>query len=301
MEIYKNILESVNCNLCESEDKEIICKKGKGFPFVINTFCNKCSLIYLSLRWNQEYMKSYYKEKYSLDFVRDNDKEFFEKQEIKAKKRFEFLMKNLSFIENERALEVGSTCGNFLNKLSKLGFKVEGVQPSFRDIFLIKQNFNFKIYEGFFEDFKFEEKSYFLICFFHVLEHIYNPTAFLKELNRILIDDGFLYFEIPSILRNPGIKPKEDFFRIVHLYSFTPFSIKLILSKFGFEILNMDKNYNNIRALAKKNKAIKFSLPDKKEVLFIRKRIKRHLIFWNLIAFCNRNFVNVKKIIGKIL
>jgi 2-polyprenyl-3-methyl-5-hydroxy-6-metoxy-1,4-benzoquinol methylase len=52
--------------------------------------------------------------------------------------------------------------------------------------------------KGSIEQIKSNEK-FDLIILSHVLEHLLNPSVFLKKIKSILSDNGILYIEVPSL------------------------------------------------------------------------------------------------------
>ncbi|MBI3591549.1 MAG: class I SAM-dependent methyltransferase [Candidatus Melainabacteria bacterium] len=71
-----------------------------------------------------------------------------------------------------------------------------------------------KLIKGFAEDIPFEDKSvHFAICT-EVIEHVIDPTVVLKELKRIIKDDGLIVVSIPNEKLINRLKDVIDFFKI---------------------------------------------------------------------------------------
>lgn len=78
-------------------------------------------------------------------------------------------------------------------------------------------------------------QSFDLISLFHVLEHVLDPVAFLKEIKSKLKDNGLLVIDLPDYSRNPF-----DLFVADHCTHFTATTLCDILSRAGFELLTIE-------------------------------------------------------------
>ncbi len=109
-------------------------------------------------------------------------------------------IKNWNFIEikeNEKMLEVGFRDGYNLKYLKSLGIEIEGIEVNTIAI-KAAEELGCKVFE---EDIQkkthFEDKTFDVISACDVLEHCYEPEDALREMYRILKDDGRIVIEIP--------------------------------------------------------------------------------------------------------
>lgn len=100
------------------------------------------------------------------------------------------------------------------------------------------KNANF-FYDG--KKFPFENESFDSIISTQVLEHIFEPNEFLKEVNRVLKIDGNILFSLPLIC-DEHEKP-YDYGR------YTYFGVKYMLEKNGFEIVTARKSACGLKAI----------------------------------------------------
>lgn len=268
-------MEEINCIICGSLESQVLCLKGKFSESVRTVICEKCSFVYTNPRMSQEEVRYYYENKYN---------KFFKKEDLKSvenknEKRFNFLKENFDIKDNLNVLEIGCGKGYWLKYLKDKNFCVKGVEPNYEYYQYAKENFNLDIINCFIEDFNFGNEKYSLIIMFHLLEHIRNPENILCILRNHLQEEGILYIEVPNILRNPGFDWKENFFRSVHFYNFTFFTLELLLKKCGFSIIKKDPSYANLRVLAKAEDKIDFHYPSIEEVKYYIRKIKNHLFF----------------------
>ena len=72
-----------------------------------------------------------------------------------------------------------------------------------------------------------------LIVMIHVLEHFYDVNRAIVKCRDLLTDNGYLFIEVPNILK-PFRSLDHYFLRYVHPVNYSPYTIKLLLSRHGF-------------------------------------------------------------------
>jgi len=162
-----------------------------------------------------------------------------------------------------RILEVGTYFGIMGISLSRIGYKVyvidipefisnENLQKKFKSEGIDFYPVNLKNSE-----LPFVDKFFDLIVFCEVLEHLnFNPIPILKEFNRILKNNGYIYMSVPNILSFSNrinlllgrsiLDPVNDFFRQLqtndvmitdmHWRKYTTGEIKELFERLGFQI-----------------------------------------------------------------
>jgi len=98
----------------------------------------------------------------------------------------------------------------------------------------------------------------------HVLEHIYNPSHFITEIDRYVRHDGFMYIEIPDATRydKMGKTPILQEINIEHINFFSPYSLSKLMLQCGYTPVYIHKGsfalheneYQAIRAIFQKNR-----------------------------------------------
>lgn len=94
-------------------------------------------------------------------------------------------------------------------------------------------------YEG--KVFPFRDREFDSAVTNQVLEHIFNPDEFLKEINRVLKPNGKLLLTVPFVWDEH--EQPFDFAR------YSSFGLKALLNKNGFEVLDHKKSVNDYRVL----------------------------------------------------
>jgi len=238
----------VNCPLCD---------EGTNSPYrfeqrVVNeqivslglNQCKKCELQYISPRLNLDaisnlYNKEYHSKTVSGAYNVDQTVSIKEYQKFKS-----YLLKMLH--EAEHILDVGCGVGNMLKQIKDCKqFEGSGVEISHDAVERARKD-GFDVFEGNLLEAKLKEESFDGVILLYVLEHVSNPLEVLNEINRILKKKGFLFLAVPNyrylkiafdnvfsrlLLKNSSIHPEE------HLQNFTPVTIRKILQKAGFEII----------------------------------------------------------------
>jgi 2-polyprenyl-3-methyl-5-hydroxy-6-metoxy-1,4-benzoquinol methylase len=136
------------------------------------------------------------------------------------------------------ALDIGCGTGDFLNEMSKRGWKVKGIEPN--DVARNNAITNFGLDVG--EEaqlFKFDKDTFDVITMWHVLEHVYNLDKHFSQIKKILRRDGRLVIALPNA-DSMDAKIYKNFWAAYdvprHLHHFNQSSFKRLMGKYGFEI-----------------------------------------------------------------
>lgn len=166
--------------------------------------------------------------------------------ELRMKKSLENLLTWLSnyrriFIINQykkeaRILDLGCGTGDFIRQVRAENWQKYGVDPylSFKN-----NNSQVKYYKKNLFNCRFPNKFFDVITLWHVIEHVSSPKKLLKEINRVLKDNGLLIISTPN-LGGLGFKiAGQDWFHFNvphHRVLFSLKSLKKILTSAGFLI-----------------------------------------------------------------
>lgn len=140
--------------------------------------------------------------------------------------------------KKSRILEIGSGYGFFLKFMNQEGYNITGIEIS-----KIRRNYakriskvsvmNYDINEQVPEIGKFDT-----IVMFAVLEYISDPVNFLKNISKLLKNNGTLLIKIPNA-DDLSLKHHESyrnwFWQRAHANYFSPKVLKLVLKKAGFK------------------------------------------------------------------
>jgi len=168
----------------------------------------------------------------------DNKRSLFEKayhfvKQIALKNKLDLIN---SFQPNKgRILDIGAGTGDFLLTAQENGWQTIGVEPSPRAKGIaIKKGISFV------EDTKeLESHSFDTITMWHVLEHVPDLDAQIKELNRLLKQNGTLIVAVPNF-KSFDAKHYGVFWAAydvpIHFWHFSKKAIKLLFAKEGMKL-----------------------------------------------------------------
>lgn len=127
-----------------------------------------------------------------------------------------------------------------------------------------------------------------IVCSFFSLEHTSNPYDFLDNVNDALKNDGIFYFIVPYMYSENIF----DFMVVDHLQHFSETSVKFMLTKAGFEIIEQDLLSHKqaiiviARKKTKQNRNVK--LPKEESYYFFKRQcsIAAHWEKWRSQILC---------------
>ena len=243
-----------NCSACNSKDYTVLYKENFDFE-VLNDFafasrkipeymhyelaeCNHCSLLFASTAPDINFISESYVE---ADY--DSSTESIEAAET----YFKYFRKKLSNKNITNALDIGCGDGSFLHRLYKFGIKnIKGFEPSLKARDKANKDIIDCIIPEIFDAKTISEK-YDLISLFMIIEHVYNPAEFLKNIYDALENDGSIFIvchDRKSLLAKL-MGRKSPIFDIEHLQLFCPESVRNLLEKIGFKEINTFKIVNS--------------------------------------------------------
>lgn len=201
--------------------------------------CNNCDLFSLYPYLSSSEVKKYYPNDYFCFLPAIED----EKNTIKFIDRWWGLNKRINLINNitgqkGRVLDIGCATGILLNGLQKKGWECLGVEPQKEAATYARERFGLNIINGYLIDTNFPDDYFDVITVFDVLEHLYNPIVFIKEIKRILKTDGWLIGTLPnsSSWERKIFGPHWAGWEVPrHYRTFNPNNLQIFLTQFGFK------------------------------------------------------------------
>jgi len=202
----------VRCNLCGADDTSPWLEGSAGKVVI----CNKCGLIYVNPRPPIEWVQEIYDEDYSSYFI---------KRAPKKLRRARRILKGIHKLTRPpgRLLDIGCSAGFFIQASKEAGWDVDGVEPSLSATTYAFQTYGLKIFNGLLEQAAFPARSFDVITSFNAIEHDEDPLNHLREICRILKDDGLVLIWTPDASHPWARCHRKKYFmvdRIEHLYYF---------------------------------------------------------------------------------
>jgi 2-polyprenyl-3-methyl-5-hydroxy-6-metoxy-1,4-benzoquinol methylase len=249
--INQNIssFELASCNLCSSKEFRSYLEKD-NWKLVK---CRECGLIFLNPRPTWETIKRMYGPNQYNYLVGGKkyvnaEKEMVEKYLVTVKTIEKFKRKG-------KILEIGSATGYFLKAAKMRGWKVYGVEICKDGVEYAKREFKIGTSLGTLEEVNFPSNFFDVIVMYHTLEHLTDPLTVLKEVKRILKNDGLVNISVPNVSCWERIlqgKKWGTFELPSHLYCFSPLTLQKLLQKAGFKIIK-GKGGGEINVFLKKS------------------------------------------------
>lgn len=189
------------CPVCKSaEARGLVSRPASDFSStsvaahgVHYDFCERCGFIYNT----SDDLSGYYDSEYKKN-IRDKLQRHREFREMKARqlaRRWEKILP----ITGGRALDIGSFFGATPNLLQKLGWDVQGVEPSPTLVELCKELYGLELTRDYFRSDLFPAEHFDFVNITNVLEHVRSPFEMLSDAWLNLRPGGFLYLEVPCI------------------------------------------------------------------------------------------------------
>ena len=221
----------MKCNLCGSNQFDSL------YPNILK--CNNCGLVCLD--FIPEEIHKYYSENYFNEKLIASNASYLESEKLRKKDFSERLKEIEKYKTRGILLDVGCATGFFMEVADKSGWITHGVDISEYAISQVKYG---SAYVGQLKDMDFKCK-FDLVTMFDVIEHDSDPKGLLKEANKSLVKDGLLVITTPNIdsLCSKVFKERFHLLDKLHLFYFSPDTIKKMLEQTGFKVLKTTYPY----------------------------------------------------------
>ncbi len=187
-------LKNICCPICgSSKEKHYDLYKYESYSF---KKCQVCSLVMqnpqpvfkdISLRYDKEYF----------DYEIKNEESFLS---LMLMALSDICFNSLDFLDlPKRILDIGCATGKFLYEFKQKGWDAAGIEICKEAAEYGNRNRDVNIYNCTLEKALFAEKSFSVVHASHLIEHLNDPVSFLKEIYRILSDNGYLIIVTPNI------------------------------------------------------------------------------------------------------
>jgi 2-polyprenyl-3-methyl-5-hydroxy-6-metoxy-1,4-benzoquinol methylase len=247
-------MEYVACNLCGSVGNyAVLSEKGKFGLNIRNVICKKCGLVYQNPRptaetLQLEYTSSNYHARYK--GVKSPNSTRAKTEYYHCNYYVDFLSKYCDLSNCGTVLDVGCSTGGLLRRMTELGWKALGIEPSHNYAEFAKTVYGLEVIEGLLENTELPHSTFDVIITTHLLEHLYNPLDSLRQLHSSLKDNGLLLISTPNVLKPSGWY--YDLFHDVHLFLFSPNTLRMMLSIAGFSPVDYRCQNGQVDMIAKK-------------------------------------------------
>lgn len=209
--------------------------------------CKNCGVIHQRIESSIEEYFDWYRNDYLNSFYTHT----YQQDRKIAKSREEIYFGSNIGRKNKKILDFG--CGNraLVDELSERGHTVYGCD-------LYEGSYDKRIYSGLIEEIAFPTSWFDVVIANDVLEHIPDLLSTIKELSRIIADDGYLIIDHPEFLSDTG---KRHWKQKEHIWFISSKQLIRHLIKYGFSVVNSfsivpDKTILLLKKLPTKRKSI---------------------------------------------
>ena len=148
--------------------------------------------------------------------------------------------------------------GLFLKLAQDDGWQISGTELSPYASKFASRALGTEIYCGQLPQASFADNSFDVVTMWHVLEHLENPKDYLKEIHRVLKPDGLLVLAVPNVnnlvmqlvyrvIKRRSLKLFSVNDKEVHLYHFSPKTLRLYFDETGFDCLRLSPDYGIVQ------------------------------------------------------
>jgi 2-polyprenyl-3-methyl-5-hydroxy-6-metoxy-1,4-benzoquinol methylase len=246
-ELAVQVQETTACNLCGSQESEWVRTTQDQQYDLEGTFsivqCKNCQLVYVNPRPNEEDIRVYYPEQQQID-IRHLLQWAQQNPITRLGIRMILHRRSPPFVPGGKLLEIGCANGAYLTLMRNAGWNVYGIEIEAaaaryarEELSLNVRNDTADVALADFPDNHFEA-----VTMWHVLEHMYDPSAVLAEIYRVLKPGGVFMLEVPNVNSLPASWFGEVWFPLEiprHLYHFTPQTLTAMLTKGGFRLTKL--------------------------------------------------------------
>lgn len=241
-----NEVHTCVCDICGSNKVKLIYpKRGvaqKQYFITDNSYgehsqivkCADCDLIYCSPRDASEKLIERY-----TDFEDSN----YEKERIARSMTHSRVFKKVQVLQSTpgKLLDIGCATGTLLKVAKRSGWGATGIEPSAWASKMGKKKFGLNIIQGSLETHKFKSEEFDVVTCLDVIEHVSSPKMLLKEIHRILKENGILCLVTPDISSMLSRIMGENWWHIRpdHIYYFSKETLVLLLESQGFEVVKI--------------------------------------------------------------
>lgn len=229
------------CPICETGGRAIpYCLKDEAAYYR----CRACGLIFQHPLPARSSMITWANEEYTSGAYR----EYVEARPMKIR-HFEDRLADIGGrMKPGRLLDVGCSCGYFMEVAASRGFDVQGVEFSRSAIAAATPTLQPRIFEGTLEDMP-VNGLFDVVSVFDLIEHVHDPRLLLRQCSGLLRPGGTLVISTPDAghflrvvmqSRWPMLQPMQ------HLFLFSRQALATMLRTEGFVDVSVDTAYKTI-------------------------------------------------------
>lgn len=225
-------MPAIPCPVCGAPEFRVYSTRNRNRTVV----CRGCGLFYTNPVPGAEELRARVagSDLYTEDQLRKVD--FF-------RRRAEALFRRVERLRPAgRVLDVGCAIGTELVVARERGWEGVGIELSESSLRVARER-GLDVRESPLEECGFADGSFDLVTLNHVLEHVADPAPFLREVHRVVADDGLLFVAVPNVRTWIRYLRGERYawtFQDDHFLHFSTSTLPRLLRRHGFRALEVE-------------------------------------------------------------
>lgn len=257
-----------NCNLTGQEiENPIYVSNGDQSITSLSKFINGTIEVYLSdavghlvTKSNMD-VRTYYDQDYKISIDSADDDQIYSVVNGKTTYRLEHqakvMLEKLRLKPGSKILDFGCAKGGVMKRVLSLRGDIKAFLFDVSEMYIpfweeIVQSSHWSSYTERPE----WHNAFDVVTSFFVLEHVEDPLQEVAKMRGMLREDGLLYFIVPNVYLN-----KADFILSDHINHFSSNSIKYLMAKAGFKIMQIDDESHTAALIVIAKKSNEFIEP----------------------------------------
>lgn len=232
-------IETLNyCPVCEGKEFKGISKvnlENENFTILSTDFCQQCGVVFRQTRPTPGWLKKSWQIR---DLHQNNETIapiFNEQLEQRRYLRYSNLAQALEQIINvndKKILDIGTGPGTGLKAFHDRSWIVTGLEPDPIRAKIGREMYGLNIIESTLEEYVGNNHNYDVVTIIHALEHFHSPLSFLKDVVRLVKEEGYVYIEVPDVM---NFVSWTDSLYLEHLLNFSQENLTLLAKRAGLQ------------------------------------------------------------------
>lgn len=237
---------SLRCPACDGDSRTLKAERVPGYKVLV---CSRCGLVYtdplvsggtdeVGINESSATDEGYYKN------IIAHHEEQVSLAQGKVKRLLEAYQEEFG-LSPKRVLEFGCGTGQYATSWAALGVSWQGVEASPRMLEFCRHNALPVVDAESVQNLP--DKSYDLIYFSQVLEHVLDPRGFLAQVRRLISDGGIVHLDVPNhdslSARIRRWNPRATEYGFIqaphHLIAYRALSLKRLIEACGFSVVRI--------------------------------------------------------------
>ncbi len=233
-----SIIRREFCPLCGENESRLLLEK-EGATYIK---CRHCKLVYTNPAPSPDGLKSVADEWASKHHAGEHRTKWEGNPRLRELIYGQRMRRINQYRDLNRLLDVGCSTGEFLDYAKTHEWEVIGCELAEHTARIAHERFGCEVRISAFKDAGFETGYFDVVTMWDVIEHLFDPTAALKEVWRVLRPGGLLVLNTPnynSLSRLLLGKKWEGLNPPRHLFVFSPATLRMLVDVSGGRVVAM--------------------------------------------------------------